>query len=212
MSLEELFAKIKAQRAPEPTGPVEWLIVGLGNPGKEYAATRHNIGFITLDRLAQQEHFDIKKIKFKSLVCDTVFAGKRCMMMKPSTFMNNSGEAVGECARFYKIPPEHILVIYDDINFDPGVMRIRKKGSDGGHNGLKSIIYQLQSDAFTRIKIGVGAPPVHYDMADWVLGRFSKEEIAQLEKLVDCVVEDVVPEIMKNGAESAMNQYNGKVF
>ena len=208
MSLEELFAKIKAQRAPEPTGPVEWLIVGLGNPGKEYAATRHNIGFITLDRLAQQEHFDIKKIKFKSLVCDTVFAGKRCMMMKPSTFMNNSGEAVGECARFYKIPPEHILVIYDDINFDPGVMRIRKKGSDGGHNGMKSIIYHLNSNAFPRIRMGVGAKPhPEYDLADWVLSGFSENEKKALEPAIDNAC-DAIRQIVAGEIDTAMNRYN----
>lgn len=208
MSLEELFAKIKAQRAPEPTGPVEWLIVGLGNPGKEYAATRHNIGFITLDRLAQQEHFDIKKIKFKSLVCDTVFAGKRCMMMKPSTFMNNSGEAVGECARFYRIPPEHILVIYDDINFDPGVMRIRKKGSDGGHNGMKSIIYHLNSNAFPRIRMGVGAKPhPEYDLADWVLSGFSENEKKALEPAIDNAC-DAIRQIVAGEIDTAMNRYN----
>lgn len=208
MSLEELFAKIKAQRAPEPTGPVEWLIVGLGNPGKEYAATRHNIGFITLDRLAQQEHFDIKKIKFKSLICDTVLAGKRCMMMKPSTFMNNSGEAVGECARFYKIPPEHILVIYDDINFDPGVMRIRKKGSDGGHNGMKSIIYHLNSNAFPRIRMGVGAKPhPEYDLADWVLSGFSENEKKALEPAIDNAC-DAIRQIVAGEIDAAMNRYN----
>ena len=208
MGIEELFAKIKAQRAPEPTGPVEWLIVGLGNPGKEYVATRHNIGFITLDRLAQQEHFDIKKIKFKSLVCDTVFAGKRCMMMKPSTFMNNSGEAVGECARFYKIPPEHILVIYDDINFDPGVMRIRKKGSDGGHNGMKSIIYHLNSNAFPRIRMGVGAKPhPEYDLADWVLSGFSESEKKALEPAIDNAC-DAIRQIVAGEIDAAMNRYN----
>ena len=208
MGIEELFAKIKAQRAPEPTGPVEWLIVGLGNPGKEYAATRHNIGFITLDRLAQQEHFDIKKIKFKSLVCDTVLAGKRCMMMKPSTFMNNSGEAVGECARFYKIPPEHILVIYDDINFDPGVMRIRKKGSDGGHNGMKSIIYHLNSNAFPRIRMGIGAKPhPEYDLADWVLSGFSESEKKALEPAIDNAC-DAIRQIVAGEIDTAMNRYN----
>ncbi len=208
MGIEELFAKIKAQRAPEPTGPVEWLIVGLGNPGKEYAATRHNIGFITLDRLAQQEHFDIKKIKFKSLVCDTVLAGKRCMMMKPSTFMNNSGEAVGECARFYKIPPEHILVIYDDINFDPGVMRIRKKGSDGGHNGMKSIIYHLNSNAFPRIRMGIGAKPhPEYDLADWVLSGFSENEKKTLEPAIDNAC-DAIRQIVAGEIDIAMNRYN----
>ena len=208
MSIEEIFAKLKAQRAPAPTGPVEWLVVGLGNPGKEYAATRHNIGFITLDRLAQKEHFEIKKIKFKSLICDTVFAGKRCIMMKPSAFMNNSGEALGECVRFYKIEPEHILVIYDDINFDPGVMRIRKKGSDGGHNGMKSIIYHLNSNQFPRIRMGVGAKPhPDYDLADWVLSGFSESEKKALEPAVEDAC-DAIGQIVAGEIDNAMNRYN----
>lgn len=208
MSIEEIFAKLKAQRAPEPTGPVEWLIVGLGNPGREYAATRHNIGFITVDRLAQKEHFEIKKIKFKSLIGETVLAGKRCIVMKPSTFMNNSGEAVGECARFYKIEPQHILVIYDDINFEPGVMRIRKKGSDGGHNGMKSIIYHLGSNEFARVRMGVGAKPrPEYNLADWVLSAFSESEIKALEPAVDNACE-AVKQIVAGEIDNAMNRYN----
>ena len=129
-------------------------------------------------------------------------------MMKPSTFMNNSGEAVGECARFYKIPPEHILVIYDDINFDPGVMRIRKKGSDGGHNGMKSIIYHLNSNAFPRIRMGVGAKPhPEYDLADWVLSGFSESEKKALEPAIDNAC-DAIRQIVAGEIDTAMNRYN----
>ena len=208
MSLEEIFAKLKAQRAPAPTGAVEWLIVGLGNPGSRYEATRHNVGFITVDRLAEQEHFDIKKIKFKSLIADTLIDGKRCIVMKPSTFMNNSGEAVGECARFYKIEPHNIVVIYDDINFEPGVMRIRKKGSDGGHNGMKSIIYHLNSNDFPRIRIGIGTKPnPDYELADWVLSKFSESEIKALEPAIDNAVE-AVKLIIEGKSDEAMNRFN----
>lgn len=189
-----------------------YIILGIGNPGKQYDGTRHNIGFITMDRMSETYGIKINKIKHKALIGEGNIKGEKVILVKPQTYVNLSGESLREICAYYKIPPEQVIVIHDDVSLDCGRLRIRKKGSDGGHNGLKSIIYQLQSDEFTRIKIGVGAPPAHYDMADWVLGRFLKEEIAQLEKLVDCVVEDVVPEIMKNGAESAMNQYNGKVF
>ena len=208
MGLEEIFAKLKAAREPQPIGNIEWLIVGLGNPGREYEATRHNVGFITADRLAEKEGFEIKRIKFKSLISDTVIDGKRCIVMKPSTFMNNSGEAVGECASFYKIDPEHILVIYDDINFEPGVMRIRKKGSDGGHNGMKSIIYHLNSDEFPRIRMGVGAKPnKDYDLADWVLSRFSENEKKNVEKAVDDACE-AIKLIVSGNIDTAMNKFN----
>ena len=208
MGLEEIFAKLKAAREPQPIGKIEWLIVGLGNPGREYEATRHNVGFITADRLAENEGFEIKKIKFKSLISDTVIDGKRCIVMKPSTFMNNSGEAVGECASFYKIAPEHILVIYDDINFEPGVMRIRKKGSDGGHNGMKSIIYHLNSDNFPRIRMGVGAKPnKDYDLADWVLSRFTENEKKNVEKAVDDACE-AIKLIVSENIDTAMNKFN----
>ena len=208
MSLEDIFAKLKLQSKPQPTGAVEWLIVGLGNPGREYEATRHNVGFITLDRFAQQEQFSIKKIKFKSLISDTMIAGKRCIIMKPSTFMNNSGEAVGECAGFYKIAPQNIIVIYDDINFQPGEMRIRKQGSDGGHNGMKSIIYHLNSNAFQLIRMGIGSKPhPDYDLADWVLSRFSESEIKALEPAIDNACE-AIKIIVRGNIDEAMNKFN----
>lgn len=163
---------------PAPTsGAPEFLIVGLGNPGEKYSFTRHNAGFLCVDLLAEQNGFSLKRLKFRSLTADTTLAGHRCLVLKPQTFMNNSGEAVRDAAAFYKIPPERILVIFDDVSLDVGRLRIRRKGTDGGHNGLKSIIYHLNSDAFPRIKIGVGKKPhPDYDLADWVLSSFKTDE------------------------------------
>ena len=188
------------------------VIVGLGNPGKKYDGTRHNIGFIAMDYMSAKYGIKINKIKHKSLIGEGNIAGEKVLLVKPQTFVNLSGEALREICSYYKVPAENVIVIHDDVSLPCGRLRIRKKGSDGGHNGIKSIIYQLASDEFTRIKIGVGAPPENYDLPDWVLGRFSKEEVSHLSKLVDCVVEEVVPEIIRSGAESAMNNYNGKVF
>ena len=156
MSLSDIFDKIAAGRAPAPQGAVEYLIVGLGNPGTQYENTRHNAGFMAVDTLAEKLGVQIKKLKFKSLIADCVIEGKNCLLMKPSTFMNNSGEAVSEAMSFYKLAPQNILVMYDDISLDVGRTRIRRKGSDGGHNGIKSIILLTNSDAFPRVKIGVG--------------------------------------------------------
>ena len=189
-----------------------FVILGIGNPGKKYDGTRHNIGFIAMDYMSEKYGIKIDKIKHKSLIGEGRISGERVILVKPQTYVNLSGEALREVCSYYKIPPENVIVIHDDVSLDCGKLRIRKKGSDGGHNGLKSIIYQLNSDEFTRIKIGVGAKPLHYDLADWVLGHFSKEEVERLSKLVDCVVEEAVPEIIKNGADSAMNKYNGKAF
>ena len=190
----------------------KFLIVGLGNPGKKYVNTRHNVGFMAIDALAAKYGISITEKKHKALCGTGVIEGVKVLLVKPQTFVNLSGESVREICSYYKVPVENVIIIHDDVSFPCGKLRIRQKGSDGGHNGLKSIIYQLASDAFIRIRIGVGAPPEHYDMADWVLGHFSKEEITHLSKVVDCVVEEAVPEIMKNGVASAMNNYNGKAF
>lgn len=184
-----------------------YLIAGLGNPGKNYEMTRHNIGFHTIDYIADREGVKVKKLKFKSLFGETAIGGKRVLLVKPQTFMNNSGESIADFAAFFKLPPEHIIVISDDIALETGRIRVRGKGSAGGHNGLKSIIYLLGSDRFPRVRIGVGAP--EYDMVDHVLGRFSKDEIPVLE---DAIVraDKAVREIIENGVESAMNKYNAK--
>ena len=169
-----------------------YLIVGLGNPGKQYDMTRHNIGFHTIDYI------------------EATISGEKVYLVKPQTYMNLSGDSVGEMAQFYKIPPENIIVINDDISLDVGRIRVRPKGSAGGHNGLKSIIYRLNSDTFPRVKMGVGAPKHEdYDLADFVLGRFTKEEIPVMEDAI-FKAEKAVAEIIKNGVQSAMNKYNGK--
>lgn len=165
----------------ESTGTYEYLIAGLGNPGKQYEITRHNAGFICLDLISEKYGFKIDRLKFKSLIGEGRIKGHRCLFIKPQTFMNLSGEAVRDAAEFYKIKPENIIVIFDDISLDPGKVRIRRKGSDGGHNGMKNIIYHLKSDAIPRIKVGVGAKPnPEYNLADWVLSRFTKDEAEKI--------------------------------
>ena len=188
-----------------------YLIVGLGNPEKKYNLTRHNIGFDMIDVFACAEGISLNKIKFKSVYGEGNILGNKVIVAKPQTYMNNSGEAVGAIASFYKIPPENIIVVCDDINFDVGTIRIRPKGSDGGHNGLKSIIYHLRSDKFIRIKLGVGAKPSpDYDLASHVLGRFPKEEIAQLDDVAKRVGGAVRCIISNGNCDDAMNKYNGK--
>lgn len=192
----------------ENKGGYEYLIVGLGNPGAKYEMTRHNAGFLAVDLLERKENLNIKKLKYHSLVGDITVNGKKCLVMKPQTFMNNSGEAVGEAARFYKIPPEKVVVISDDISLDVGKIRIKRKGSAGGHNGLKSIIAHLGSENFTRIKIGVGKKPsADYDLVDWVLGRFPKELEADLKTALENTV-SALPYIVNDEIDKAMNLFN----
>ena len=182
-------------RPAQPAGPIEYLIVGLGNPGRKYETTRHNAGFLAVDRLAERHHAKIDRIKFKAVCADVQIAGVRCLLMKPQTFMNNSGEAVRDAAAFYKIPPQ----------------RVRRKGSDGGHNGIKSILYLLGSDQFPRVKIGVGAKPrPEYDLADWVLSGFTKEEGEALSKALDAAC-DAAELLVQGKTDEAMNRCNGFV-
>lgn len=189
-------------------GGYEYLIVGLGNPGAKYEMTRHNAGFLAVDLFAIKENLNIKKLKYHALVGDAVINGKKCLVMKPQTFMNNSGEAVGEAARFYKIPPENVIVISDDISLDVGKIRIKRKGSAGGHNGLKSIIAHLGSENFVRIKVGVGKKPsADYDLVDWVLGRFPKELEKELKSALENTV-DALPYIVNDEIDRAMNLFN----
>ncbi len=168
-SIFDLFKKIEKK---SDTGPVSFIIAGLGNPGREYEGTRHNVGFVAVDYIADALGVKIDRAKFHALVAECNVSGVRTLLMKPQTFMNNSGVAIAQAAAFYKIPPERILVLHDEISFDPGVLRIRRRGSAGGHNGLKSVIAHTGSDNFPRVKIGVGKKPsAEYDLADWVLGR-----------------------------------------
>ena len=208
MSIADIFKKLESERTPAPQGAVEYIICGLGNPGTQYEGTRHNIGFMTIDTLCEKYKLDCKKLRFKSLTCDAMISGKRCLIMKPTTFMNNSGEAVTEAMSFYKIPPERTIIVFDDISLEPGKLRIRRKGSDGGHNGIKSIIYLSGSDMFPRIKMGVGAKPhPDYNLADWVLGHFKKEQAEALETAMDNAVSS--SELMVGGKmNEAMNKFN----
>lgn len=186
----------------------DYMIVGLGNPGAKYEMTRHNAGFLAMDLLAIEENVNIKKLKHHSLVGDVTIAGKRCLLMKPQTMMNNSGEAVGEASRFYKIPAENVIVLYDDISLDVGQTRIRRKGSAGGHNGIKSIIAHLGSENFPRVKIGVGKKPTpEYDLVNWVLGKFPKEVQGDLKTALENTVK-AVRLIADDNIDRAMNLYN----
>ncbi len=190
------------------TGGVEYLIVGLGNPDKKYENTRHNCGWMAIDHLADKLGCKVNKIKFKSFVGECRINNKRAMLMKPTTYMNNSGQAVVEAMNFYKLPPENVIVIFDDISLDVGKMRIRQKGSDGGQKGMRSIIYLSGKDTFPRIKIGIGAKPnPDWDLADWVLSRFSKDEGKLLEEMFDNAA-DAIALMVDGKIDRAMNLYN----
>ena len=190
------------------TGNVDYIIVGLGNPGGEYEATRHNAGFVVIDMLAEECSCAVTKLKFKSLYGTAQIGDKKCILMKPQTYMNNSGEAVRDAAAFYKIPAERIIVVSDDISLDVGKLRIKRKGSDGGHNGLKSIIYQIQSDNFARIKMGVGKKPhPEYDLAAWVLSRFKNDEVEPLKSAAKNAC-DAIKLIVGEKIDMAMNKFN----
>lgn len=190
-------------------GPAEYLIVGLGNPGDQYRNTRHNVGFMTVDRLAELSGASIAKRKGKALYGDARVGGHRCLLVKPQTFMNSSGEAVVELMRFFKLPPERVLIVSDDISLPVGRIRVRRKGSDGGHNGLKSILLLTGSEAFPRIKLGVGAKPrPDYDLAAWVLSSFRAEEEPALREAVEhaCAAAAL---IVDGKIDRAMNEFNG---
>ena len=180
----DLFKKIETQRAPSE--PVSFIVVGLGNIGKQYELTRHNAGFLAIDHIAEKYGAKIDRVKFHATVGECNIGGARVLLMKPTTLMNNSGIAVGEAATFYKIPPERVLVLHDEISFDAGIIRIRRKGSAGGHNGLKSIIARLPGEDFPRIKIGIGKKPSpEYDLADWVLGKMPESDLKALKGRFD---------------------------
>lgn len=190
------------------SGGIQWLIVGLGNPGEKYARTRHNLGFLALDLLAEQQKLKINRIKYKALVAETEFGGARCLLMKPQTYMNLSGEAVHEAAQFYKIPADHVLVIYDDVSLPVGKLRVRPTGSAGGHNGIKNIIAHLGTQDFPRIKIGTGAPAGGgAEMIDWVIGVPSQAERKVLAESFSQAVK-AAEDIIENGCQKAMNDYN----
>jgi PTH1 family peptidyl-tRNA hydrolase len=184
---------------------VMYLVAGLGNPGSEYEGTRHNAGFYVIDYLSEKLNFKVSKVKFKGKIGDCMIGDEKVIFLKPGTYMNASGESVAGAASFYKIPVENIIVVYDDKDIPLGRIRIRPSGSDGGHNGMKSIIYNLNSNEFKRVRVGIGTPD--NDMVSFVLGRFSAEETA-LVKQAMMTAGDAIIEIIKNGITSSMNKYN----
>ena len=190
-------------------GPVEWIVVGLGNPGPKYDWTRHNVGFLVIDELADRANIPVQRVKYKALTNTTKLGGKSVLLMKPVTYMNLSGEAVGQATRFYKVPPERVLVISDDVSLPQGKLRIRRSGSAGGHNGLKNIIAHLGTDQFPRVKVGVGNKPrPDSDMAAWVLGKFTGPDKEAMEAAVKKAA-DAVTCLIEQGADKAMAQFNG---
>ncbi len=184
-----------------------FVIVGLGNPGRKYQNTRHNLGFITVDQLAEKHQIKVSKLAFKALVGDGIIANQKVLLVKPQTYMNLSGDSVRQIVQYYKIAPENLLVIYDDVDIETGKIRIRKKGSAGSHNGMKSIIYQIQSDEFPRVRIGIGGER-RLSLRDFVTGGFSKEEKPLLEDAVQRSV-GAIECIIAEGVDQAMNRYNG---
>ena len=206
MGIMDIFAQLEKERTSG--GKPEWLITGLGNPGLVYEKTRHNAGFMTMDCLAEQEQLQINRMKFKGYCTDATLAGKRCLILKPQTYMNNSGEAVVQAMQFYKLDISHLIVVFDDISLDVGKLRIRRKGSAGGHNGIKSIIELTGSEEFARIKIGVGKKPnPNMNLADWVLSKFTEQELTFMQKSCENACQ-ALKLILSGQTDKAMNLYN----
>ena len=185
-----------------------YIIAGLGNPTREYEKTRHNVGFEVIDELADRLNTSVEEKKFKGYYGKAMIGGEKVILLKPQTFMNLSGESVRAAADFYKVDPDHIIVIYDDVSLDVGQLRIRTKGSAGGHNGIKNIIAHLGTQEFPRVKVGVGNKPPRIDLADYVLGRFSKEDRGVMEEAFKEAAE-AVEVMIREGAGTAMNRFNG---
>ncbi len=208
MSIFDLFKQIESQSAPAVTGPPEYIIAGLGNIGDKYKGTRHNAGFIMIDAFAEKHGAKFGRHQFKADTAMAEVNGTRVLLLKPDTFMNLSGQAVQEAMQFYQIPAEKVIVIYDDINLGVGELRIRQKGSDGGHNGMKNIIYLTGADTFPRIRVGIGQKPhPDYDLAAWVLSAFTAEDMQKLSETAKTVCEALA--LMLDGrTDLAMNRYN----
>ena len=208
MSIFDIFKKLDEEKAAKASQPIEWIVVGLGNPGAKYDNTRHNAGFRALEGYCARSGQKIDRMKFKALAGEGMLGGKRVLFLKPQTFMNLSGEAVRDAASFYKIPPERILVVCDDISLPTGKLRLRRSGSAGGHNGLKSIIAQLHSDQFPRLKMGVGQKPhPDYDLADWVLGKFSPADAKIMNEAAERAC-DAIECLLSQGMDKAMAKFN----
>ncbi len=208
MSIFDIFKELDAKKkTAEPPGAPEYIIAGLGNPGREYLCTRHNTGFMAVETIAAGAGVALERLRFKSLTAVASIGGHSVLLMKPSTFMNLSGEALREAMQFYKIPPERAIIIFDDTTLAVGKMRVRRHGSDGGHNGIKNIIYLSGSDAFPRIKIGIGARPEGWELADWVLSKFTEDELAALAPMFKNAGE-AARLIMDGKTDEAMNRFN----
>ena len=207
MSIFDVFDRISAN-SQNARGKIEYVIAGLGNPGLEYENTRHNAGFIVLDMLAKQCGEEINRMQFKGRTADVMLGDKRCLLLKPTTYMNNSGESIVQALEFYKLDVSSLIVVCDDISLDVGRLRIRRKGSHGGHNGLRSICELTGSDSYERIKMGVGKKPhPDYDLAKWVLGRFGKDDMEKLNTAAENACECI--KLMVQGkTDQAMNKYN----
>ena len=207
MSIFDVFDRI-SQNSSAPRGKIEYVIAGLGNPGMEYDGTRHNAGFFTIDTLAEQLGENISRLRFKGKTAEVTIRNTRCLLLKPTTYMNNSGESVVQALDFYKLSADKLIVIYDDISLEPGRLRIRRKGSHGGHNGMRSIIELTGREDFPRIKMGVGKKPnPDYDLAKWVLGKFGKEDADKLKTAAENACECV--RLMVDGkTDEAMNKFN----
>ena len=204
MSIFDIFRELEQKE--QSKGSITWLVVGLGNPGPAYAQTRHNAGFLFIDALAQQLGASVTKSKFNGLVAEATLGEQRILLVKPQTYMNESGKCVGEAATFYKVDPAHVLVAHDDVSLDVGKLRIRRQGSAGGHNGLKSIIAHLGSDSFPRLKIGVGKNE-YPDLADWVLAKFPQSDMQALAVTIDNA-KKATELIVADKIEQAMNLYS----
>lgn len=208
MNVGENMINLFGKKTAAQGGAVEYIVAGLGNPGRQYENTRHNAGFIALDKLADKYNCNISKMKYKALIGDCTIVGKRTLLMKPQTFMNLSGEAVVQAMSFYKIPPENVIVLFDDISLDVGRMRIRRKGSDGGQKGMRSIIELSGSSLFPRVKIGIGEKPnPNWQLADWVLSRFTAAEREALDKVTDNAC-GAVEYIIAGNIDKAMADFN----
>lgn len=204
-SIFDLFKKIETEK--QPLKPITYIVAGLGNPGREYAKTRHNAGFMALDLFCNKNGISMTKARFNSLTAEADISGIRVLLMKPQLYMNRSGECIRDAANFYKIPPENILVLCDDVQLDVGKVRIRRKGSDGGQKGLRDIIYQLNSDSFPRLRIGVGKLPQGGNMVNWVLGAIPSELNDDLNTALSNAV-SAIPMLVGGNIDDAMSKYN----
>ena len=184
-----------------------YLIVGLGNPEQDYNNTRHNMGFKTINKLAKQYEIEVTKNKFKGLYGNGIIEDEKVILLKPQTFMNLSGESIKEIVQFYKIELEKIIVIYDDIDIEPGTIKLRKAGGPGTHNGMKSVVQELGTQNFKRVRVGIGKPKIGQNLIEYVIGAISEEDKEKLDKATD-LAKDAIIEIIKNGIDTAMNKFN----